>query len=343
MNYTVKEVAKKLRVSEGHIYELIKRGELSKVDGLGRTIRIPSKELSNIHGRDYFLYNPKKIKVISTTLGKIRKIQDFEFYVLVDVVKAIGVNDSYSIVKAVDKKYVTKFNLEEAREYGLFSNNVGILLISADGLRQYKSKTRYKDRTEALVNELGIGVSVSITPKEDIQEVIDTDLTPIELALGVDKEGKTTARKLYKFLELDPSNYSKWIKRNIDENQFAEKNKDFEVFVLNDENPLGGRPTTDYKLSASFAKKLAMGTHNEKGEAAKNYFVKIEEKVKQNSISSRAPQVNNMYLNFSENVRRQMKADLENKNKKLFIEKAKIDSQLMTNLEIIKSIETTLD
>ncbi|GEA33611.1 antA/AntB antirepressor family protein [Clostridium diolis] len=43
-------------------------------------------------------------------------------------------------------------------------------------------------------------------------------------------------------------------------------------FVLNDErNP---KPTTDYKLSASFAKKLAMGAHNEKGEQQlRNYMI----------------------------------------------------------------------
>ena len=31
--------------------------------------------------------------------------------------------------------------------------------------------------------------------------------TPIEIALGIDEEGMTTARKLYAFLELDSRNY----------------------------------------------------------------------------------------------------------------------------------------
>ncbi|HBJ1646305.1 UNVERIFIED_ORG: hypothetical protein B2H93_05035 [Clostridium botulinum] len=114
-----------------------------------------------------------------------------------------------------------------------------------------------------------------------------TNLTPIEIALGIDEEGRTTARKLYTFLELNPSNYSKWAKRNIESNEFAEKNIDFIAFVLNDE--CGGQATTDYKLSASFAKKLAMGTHNTKGEIAKNYFVKIEDKLKEIAIQSQTP------------------------------------------------------
>ena len=32
--------------------------------------------------------------------------------------------------------------------------------------------------------------------------------TPIEIALGIDENGMTTARKLYAFLELDSRNYS---------------------------------------------------------------------------------------------------------------------------------------
>ena len=54
-----------------------------------------------------------------------------------------------------------------------------------------------------------------------------TNQTPIEIALGIDEKGMTTARKLYEFLELNPSNYSKWLKRNITENEFAVMGEDF--------------------------------------------------------------------------------------------------------------------
>lgn len=86
------------------------------------------------------------------------------------------------------------------------------------------------------------------------QSFTDTShLTPIEIALGIDNEGRTTATKLYDFLELNPSNYAKWFRKNILENDFAEENTDYWVFVPKDENPLGGRPTQDAKLTASFA------------------------------------------------------------------------------------------
>lgn len=115
------------------------------------------------------------------------------------------------------------------------------------------------------------------------QKTVDTShLTPIEIALGVDENGMTTAKKLYDFLELNPSNYSKWCKRNILENEFAEENVDFWAFVLNDE--WGGQATTDYKLTAHFAKKLSMTQKNQKGEAARDYFTKVEDGVKEMAL-----------------------------------------------------------
>lgn len=45
--YTVKEIARKARVSEAHIYELVKRGQITKADSLGRVIRIPASELES--------------------------------------------------------------------------------------------------------------------------------------------------------------------------------------------------------------------------------------------------------------------------------------------------------
>jgi len=117
------------------------------------------------------------------------------------------------------------------------------------------------------------------------QLIKSTNQTPIEIALGIDKNGMTTAKNLYHFLGLNPSNYSKWYKANILENQFATENEDYIVFVPKDENPLGGRPTQDFKLSASFAKKLSMTAKNERGEQARQYFVQTEDKLKEIAIS----------------------------------------------------------
>lgn len=96
--------------------------------------------------------------------------------------------------------------------------------------------------------------------------------TPIEIALGVDSQGMTTARKLYEYLEFSKGQFARWAKTNILENAFAEENVDYWGFDIIVE----GNPTTDYKLTASFAKKLSMMQKNQKGEAARNYFIGVE-------------------------------------------------------------------
>lgn len=107
------------------------------------------------------------------------------------------------------------------------------------------------------------------------------NLTPIEIALGIDTDKRTTAKKLYEFLEMDKSQYSRWYKNNITNNEFAEEGIDYEVYDIEVENPQGGRPTQDFKLTASFAKKLSMTAKNEKGEQAREYFIETENKLKE--------------------------------------------------------------
>lgn len=108
--------------------------------------------------------------------------------------------------------------------------------------------------------------------------------TPIEIALGVDENGMTTAKKLYEFLELDSRNYSRWCKNNITENEFAEENVDYWAFVIDEERNFNPNPTTDYKLTAHFAKKLSMKGNGAKAEEARDYFTTLEEHVKQKVI-----------------------------------------------------------
>lgn len=118
-----------------------------------------------------------------------------------------------------------------------------------------------------------------------MNEVQNMDMrTPIEVALDIDKDGMTTASKLYAFLELSPSNYSKWCKSNITENEFATENEDFTRFVIEYESGVGTKQREDYRLTAHFAKKLSMKGNGEKAEQAREYFTRLEEKVKQKVI-----------------------------------------------------------
>lgn len=112
-----------------------------------------------------------------------------------------------------------------------------------------------------------------------MNEIGNTNLqTPIEIALGIDENGMTTARKLFDFLGLSTNNYSRWFKSNITDNDFAEENTDYFLFLTNEEHK--GHASQDAKLTASFAKKLSMQQKNERGEQARDYFIKVEDKAK---------------------------------------------------------------
>lgn len=91
---------------------------------------------------------------------------------------------------------------------------------------------------------------------------------------------------------MDASNYSRWVKSNITDNPFAEENMDYQVFRTNEENsssmkslsekPKTGRGNTqDFKLTANFAKKLSMQGKTERAEQAREYFIRVEDKLKE--------------------------------------------------------------
>lgn len=108
--------------------------------------------------------------------------------------------------------------------------------------------------------------------------IMDTShLTPIEIALGIDESGMTTARKLYEYLELAKGQFSRWAKTNILDNPFAEEGVDYWRFDITVE----GNITQDYRLTAAFAKKLSMTQKNQRGEDARIYFTKMEDGAKE--------------------------------------------------------------
>ena len=157
---------------------------------------------------------------------------------------------------------------------------------------------------------------------------ITNNKTPIEIALGVDENGMTTAKKLYEFLGMDSSNYSRWCKSNITGNEFAEENVDYWAFVINDE--WGGQATTDYKLTASFAKKLSMKGNGEKAEQARQYFITVEDKAKEMVVnrSQLSPQMQ-MFYAIADG---QAKLELEQKRQAEQIEK--VEATVTTMKEI---------
>lgn len=90
----------------------------------------------------------------------------------------------------------------------------------------------------------------------------------------------TTARKLYGFLGLNPVVYARWYKSNILENPFAEEGVDYFYSTSMLSEQKRGNFAQDFKLTANFAKKLSMQGKTERAGQARDYFIKVEDKLK---------------------------------------------------------------
>ncbi len=85
---------------------------------------------------------------------------------------------------------------------------------------------------------------------EEITE-FTADKTPIEIALHIDDDGMTTARKLYAWLEFEPTHYARWCAYNITENIYVDEN-DYSSLMKSKKSK--GNFAEDYKITASLAK-----------------------------------------------------------------------------------------
>ena len=150
--------------------------------------------------------------------------------------------------------------------------------------------------------------------------------TPIEIALGVDENGMTTARALYEFLSGEKSHFSRWAEKNIENNEFFEENKDWWGFAI----VANGNNCKDYRLTTDFAKHLSMESHSARGKEARQYFITIEDRAKQEVInrSQLSPQMQ-MVMQMAESMARQ---ELEQKRQS---EKVNRIEQTVSNMKEI--------
>lgn len=105
-----------------------------------------------------------------------------------------------------------------------------------------------------------------------MNELMTTSLTALEKELQIDSEGMVSAKHLYDFLGLTETHYARWCKINILENPVLTENVDFKPFRHDVENPNGGRPTQDYKITISLAKELCILAKTETGKRARDFL-----------------------------------------------------------------------
>jgi anti-repressor protein len=161
-----------------------------------------------------------------------------------------------------------------------------------------------------------------------MQPMTDTvSLTQIEIALGIDEAGMTTAKKLYEFLDLNQAAYARWFKSNILENEFAEEGTDFFPFNTNVE--CGGQASKDARLTAKFAKKLSMTQKNERGEQAREYFTRVEDGAKKMLLQ---------FQDMSPQLQYMIKVEQEQKRQAQEIEAV---SNRVDNIREVVALDTT--
>lgn len=157
-----------------------------------------------------------------------------------------------------------------------------------------------------------------------MQELANTATqTPIEIALGIDENGMTTARALYNFLDMPSQNFARWAKTNIENNEFYEENQDWWGFFT----MKNGNECKDYRLTTDFAKHLSMESHSSKGKIARQYFVKVEDSMKEVALRLRSMSPELQAIIMHDKKIQQVETRVESVNQDL--QKFKMDMPLL--------------
>lgn len=343
--YTAEEVAKKLKVSRGHVYELVKRGELKKKEGMGKAVRIPSSELKNENlkkEREYFSYDEELVQVIETHLGKVRKVIGKDEYVVSDLAKVLGLKDSYTIVRRADEKQYKKIEIKEARELGIFVNQYGLLLITHKGILQYSKKSRSKDviNFDRLLKELKVNDYEQVEIKE-----VETDTT---LEVFNSRE----------FGELKVINFEnkKWFIGKyvadtlgyIDSKSAIRDHVDKEDKLLIQKGQITTLEIPNRGLTIINESGLYSLILKSKLPQAKKFKRWVTNEVLPTIrktggyVDNSNKFVDNYFTNLSNETKKIIKSELENKNKELFFRREKIDKEIKDNMNVIRQIEGAL-
>ncbi len=103
-------------------------------------------------------------------------------------------------------------------------------------------------------------------------------LVPIVVSkIGDQEVNSISARELYLDLGFNGSNWSRWSKENILENQFVTQGVDFIELVVMTSSP---NPPKDYAVSIEMAKHIAMMAKTQRAHDYRNYFIECEKVAK---------------------------------------------------------------
>lgn len=90
-----------------------------------------------------------------------------------------------------------------------------------------------------------------------------------------------SGRDLHEFLEVNTP-YTQWFDRMIEYG--FDENVDFIGLSQKSEKPFGGRPQLDHAMTLDMAKEISMIQRTERGKQARQYFIQVEKRYKQNQL-----------------------------------------------------------
>jgi len=98
------------------------------------------------------------------------------------------------------------------------------------------------------------------------------------VVIGADAVQSVSANELYLKLGMDSNQWSRWNKRNIENNEWFLENVEWVLFDINVENSTG-RPLKDFAISLRFAQHIAMMARTLKGHEYRNYLIDCEKQL----------------------------------------------------------------
>lgn len=343
--YSVKEVANKLKISENTIYDRVKSGEIAKCSHGTRVIKIPATELKKLkqsRKADYFSYNPNEVQLIETYIGEIRKIIGSDEYLVMDIVKAIGLKDSYSIIRRIDNKYYRKLDIKEIKQLGLFPFHNGVLVINHKGIEIYSKKSRSKEviHFERFLKELKDFTPTNAGATEEIPVKSD-DRIQIFKSAEFGQVRTVTINNEPWFVGKDVTGVLGY----SDLNKAIAMHVDDEDKKFNDKTSLsfGQRGATLINESGLYS--LILSSKLPSAKQFKRWVTnEILPTIRKTGgyVDNSSKFVDNYFSNFNSDTRKLLLDELNKKNKELLSSKHKIDKQIADNQVIISKIEETL-
>lgn len=345
--YTVKEVAKKLRVSDGHVYDLIKKGTIKKVDNLG-AIRISNDDfkefMTNILPCVELSCNPQKVDILETHIGKIRKLKNQNWYVLRDLCKLVGISDSFTVSRRASQNAVRNMSLDEARDYGIRSTHTGVLVITLEGIEEYATKTRIDINWGRLLSEIkadNTEIQEKLNfDKFDNEEVAEDQKNSLQVFEGHEIEIIEVNRE--KLFELYSTGMALGhVKKNSTGKEYPFKER-IDKSIESAEIKPCVRGVHRY-LTESMLYDLMLEMKTDKVKPFRKWVTgTVLPSINKTGgyVANETKFTNNYFSNFSEETRKIMAEELKAKNKALFDERDKLDSLIRSNIKVLNEVDS---